>query len=159
MGLDACMLQFSFPEQINPLSNPHVRHTHLHGGQVASMGSSKPAVSGALVDIYILQINVHSHHTPARQEDIMRTATEVVRKSVQSILQDIWFLQATFSNGFDFYQVQGNIWIHLIRHDGISLRLNEEDRKNSDRLKDKCNIFCKLHICIKTPNQKQYYNS
>lgn len=34
--------------------NPHVRHTHLHSGQVASMGPSEPVVCGALVNINIL---------------------------------------------------------------------------------------------------------
>lgn len=38
------------------------------------MGSSKPAVSGALVDINILQINVNPHHAPARQEDTINPA-------------------------------------------------------------------------------------
>lgn len=105
MGPGACTLQFSFPEQINPLSNPRVQRTHLHGGQVASMGSSKPAVSGALVDIYILQINVHSHHTPARQEDIMRTATEEWTKCKGDEVYSIWFLQVAFSKGLDFSQM------------------------------------------------------
>lgn len=48
------------------------------------MGSSKPAVSGALVDINILQINVHSHHAPARQEDTINPAVEELSVSVQS---------------------------------------------------------------------------
>lgn len=55
------------------VSDPHVRHTHLHGGQVASMGSSKPAVGGALVDVDVLQINVHAHDAPERQEDSGRS--------------------------------------------------------------------------------------
>lgn len=50
------------------------------------MGSSKPAVSGALVDINILQINVHSHHAPARQENTINPAVEALRMSVQSEL-------------------------------------------------------------------------
>lgn len=53
-----------------------VRHTHLHSGQVASMGSSKPAISGALVDINILQVYVHSHHAPAKQFHIIKLAVE-----------------------------------------------------------------------------------
>lgn len=40
------------------------------------MGSSKPAVSGALVDINILQINVNAHHAPARQEDSINASAE-----------------------------------------------------------------------------------
>lgn len=48
-------------------AHAHV-HAHLHSGQVAAVGSSKPAISGALVDINILEINVHSHHAPATQE-------------------------------------------------------------------------------------------
>lgn len=40
--------------------------THLHGGGVASVGSGKPAVGGALVNVNILQIDVNAHHAPAR---------------------------------------------------------------------------------------------
>lgn len=63
-------------EHSNLLPILHVRHTHLHSGQVASMGSSKPAISGALVDINILQVYVHSHHAPAKQEGIIKLAAE-----------------------------------------------------------------------------------
>lgn len=43
--------------------------THLHRGRVAPVGSSKPAVGGALVDVHILEANVHAHHAAAGQED------------------------------------------------------------------------------------------
>lgn len=43
--------------------------THLHRGRVASMGSCEPAVGGALVDVHILEVNVHAHNATAGQED------------------------------------------------------------------------------------------
>lgn len=43
--------------------------THLHCGRVAPVGSSEPAVGGALVDVHILEDNVHTHHAAAGQED------------------------------------------------------------------------------------------
>lgn len=48
------------------------------------MGSSKPAVNGALVDINILKINVNAHNAPAREEDTINLAVEELRMSVQS---------------------------------------------------------------------------
>ena len=50
-------------------SDRRVGRTHLHRGRIASMGSSKPSIRGALVDVNILQINVDAHHTPERQEE------------------------------------------------------------------------------------------
>lgn len=46
------------------------------------MGSSKPAISGALVDINILQVYVHSHHSSAKQEGIIKLAVEELRVSL-----------------------------------------------------------------------------
>lgn len=43
--------------------------THLHRGRVAPVCSSEPAVRGALVDVHILEVNVHTHHATAGQED------------------------------------------------------------------------------------------
>ena len=77
--------------------------THLHSGQVASMASSKPAVSGALVDINILQINVHSHHAPARQEDTINPALEVLRMSMQ--MMDTAVSLVVFSGSLDINEL------------------------------------------------------
>lgn len=39
--------------------------THLHAGEVTAVGPSKPATVGALVDVHILQVDVHAYNTPA----------------------------------------------------------------------------------------------
>lgn len=37
------------------------------------MGSGEPAVRGALVDVHVLEANVHAHHAPAGQEGSVST--------------------------------------------------------------------------------------
>jgi hypothetical protein len=66
------------------VSHASIRHSYLHSSQVASMGPSKPAVRRALVDVNILQIDVHSNHTPKTEEETMMY--------YQSPLQTIYLL-------------------------------------------------------------------
>lgn len=40
------------------------------------VGPREPAIGGALVDIDILQVHVHSHHTPAKQSSISKRAAD-----------------------------------------------------------------------------------
>lgn len=39
--------------------------THFHAGEVAAVGPSKPAAGGALVDVHILQVDIHPNNAPA----------------------------------------------------------------------------------------------
>lgn len=41
--------------------------THLHASEITAVSPSEPAAAGALVDVHILQVHVHTNHTPARE--------------------------------------------------------------------------------------------
>lgn len=56
--------------------------THLHRGRVAPVGSSEPAVRGALVDVHVLEANVHAHHAAAGQEDSVTDRETAPRHAV-----------------------------------------------------------------------------
>lgn len=56
--------------------------THLHRGRVAPVGSSEPAVGGALVDVHVLEANVHAHHAAAGQEDSVTERETAPRRAV-----------------------------------------------------------------------------
>lgn len=56
--------------------------THLHRGRVAPVGSSEPAVGGALVDVHILEANVHTHHAATGQEDSVTERETAPRHTV-----------------------------------------------------------------------------
>lgn len=53
--------------------------THFHAGEVAAVSPSKPATGGALVNVHILQVDIHPHNAPAREG---KRVTSVERSAV-----------------------------------------------------------------------------
>lgn len=56
-----------------------VRQTHFHAGEVAAVSPSKPAAGGALVNVHILQVDIHPDNAPAREG---KRVTSVERSAV-----------------------------------------------------------------------------
>lgn len=42
--------------------------THFHTGEITAVSPSKPATSGALVNVHVLQVYIHTNNTPAERE-------------------------------------------------------------------------------------------
>lgn len=58
-------------------NNNTVEQTHFHAGEITAVSPSKPAAVGTLVNVHILQVDIHTHNAPARgktgrERDIMR---------------------------------------------------------------------------------------
>lgn len=43
--------------------------THFHTGEITAVSPSKPAAGGALVDVHVLQVHIHTHNASAREKD------------------------------------------------------------------------------------------
>lgn len=48
--------------------NYNVKQTHFHAGDITAVSPSEPATVGALVNVHILQVHIHTNHTPAREK-------------------------------------------------------------------------------------------
>lgn len=46
--------------------------THFHTGEIAAVSPGEPATGGALVNIHILKVYVHTNNTPARERERTR---------------------------------------------------------------------------------------
>lgn len=46
-----------------------VEQTHFHTGEIAAVSPSEPATVGALVNVHVLQVHIHTNHTPAREKE------------------------------------------------------------------------------------------
>ena len=46
-----------------------VEQTHFHTGEIAAVSPSEPATGGALVNVHVLQVHVHTDDTPARERE------------------------------------------------------------------------------------------
>lgn len=46
--------------------NHTVEQTHFHAGEITAVSPSEPATGGALVNVHILQVHIHTNDTPAR---------------------------------------------------------------------------------------------
>ncbi len=40
--------------------------THFHTGEITAVSPGEPATGGALVDVHVLQVHIHTNDTPAR---------------------------------------------------------------------------------------------
>lgn len=49
-------------------NNHTVEQTHFHTGEITTVSPSKPATGGALVNVHLLQVHIHTNNTPARKE-------------------------------------------------------------------------------------------
>lgn len=51
-------------------TNIKVKDTYFHTGEITTMSPSKPATVGALVDVQVLQVNVHTNNTSVRKKNM-----------------------------------------------------------------------------------------
>lgn len=83
------------------------KETYFHTGEIATMSPCKPAAVGALVDVHVLQVNVHTDNTSVNKKKKKTTRKQISRltfedaknkKSCISIKKKTFSFATVFAN-------------------------------------------------------------